>query len=164
MELAVAHGKSMYSVAMPADATMLDLKMRLADESNVPVERIKVLGVKRGARVAHDDCRLCDATMAKRLMMLGSASVVTAAASAEADGPLVINDLETQTDGFRAASIGAAQELQIERLGARLRQAVGRRRRPKEGEEKIDPQDVAYTAASRLIGEARAVELLHSLQ
>lgn len=64
-----------YEIALPLDATVLDLKLKLLDETNVPPERQKLLGLKASdGKLAGNEVKLADLNLKAqtKVMMMGT--------------------------------------------------------------------------------------------
>jgi ubiquitin-like domain-containing CTD phosphatase 1 len=64
-----------YEIALPVDSTILDLKLKLLDETNVPPERQKLLGLKASdGKLAADQVKLVDLNLkpTTKVMMMGT--------------------------------------------------------------------------------------------
>ena len=83
IKIAVKWGKETHEVDVDLDAPGANLKAQLFSLTNVPVERIKVTGL-RGGKALRDDTDLRAAGLedlarrGKKLMMFGSTAVVEA--------------------------------------------------------------------------------------
>lgn len=64
-----------FEISLPLDSTVMDLKLKLVDETNVPPERQKLLGLKQtNGKLAEGDVRLASLNLkpTTKVMMMGT--------------------------------------------------------------------------------------------
>lgn len=72
--LTVKWTKYVYTINLPIDSTVLDLKMKLQDETSVLTKKQKLMGLKANGKQATDECFLKDIELisSKPILMIGT--------------------------------------------------------------------------------------------
>ena len=110
--IGVKHGKETHDVECDVDETGATFKARLFSLTNVPIERIKVTGLRGGRPLADDAAMRAQgieelARRGKKLLMLGSAATLARPAEEVAfleDLPERERDAECRTSRFHAGT------------------------------------------------------------
>ncbi|KAK3275812.1 hypothetical protein CYMTET_16074, partial [Cymbomonas tetramitiformis] len=101
MEVCVKWSGKEFKVLVPPEATVLDLKKRIAEDTNVQPKRQKLLNLKHQGKMAGDDTLMADLKLKAtfKVMLMGTPEeAIQQLATAAADAPEILDDFDIGVD------------------------------------------------------------------
>lgn len=160
MEICVKWSGKEYTVEVPADAKVSDLKHRLAEETHVQPKRQKLLNLKFGGKPADDDVLLADLNLkiGFKVMLMGTPEAAISSLEVEAkSAPEVLDDFDI---GVEEEVPLMDREENLEKLRKRVsKMPVKVLNPPREGK-KCLVLDIDYTLFDHRSNAERPIELM----